>query len=103
MAESPSHRFGQILGEVLEAAILPVLEKFAKDHKLYLDKHGARACRNGTTCTWLDSNGNTHGLDFVLERGGTPEKISVRYNNGDSINGTFKDKETAVAFLKTYE
>jgi hypothetical protein len=28
----------------------------------------------GQECTWVDLNGNAHDLDFVLERGGSPDK-----------------------------
>jgi len=72
MALSPAHRWGQIIGEVLEAAVTPMLERFASAHRLYLDKQGHRSCRKGRKCTWVDGNGNAHDLDFVLERGGTP-------------------------------
>ena len=75
MAASPAHQFGQIIGDVLEAAVLPMLERFAQEHRLYLDRKGSRACRSGKKCTWKDSNGNAHDLDFVLERGGTPETL----------------------------
>jgi hypothetical protein len=74
MAESPAHRFGQILGDILEAVVTPVLGEFAKKHELYLDKKGKRTCRAGQKLTWKDLNGNTHDLDFVLERGGTDGK-----------------------------
>ena len=77
MAQSPAHRFGQIVGEVLEAAVLPVLEAFARDHQLFLDRNGPRPCRSGKKCKWRDLNGNTHDLDFVLERGGTPQKVGT--------------------------
>ncbi|MEX2174665.1 MAG: hypothetical protein WD872_09910 [Pirellulaceae bacterium] len=77
MAQSPAHRFGQIIGEVLEAATLPVLQQFAREHGLYLDKKGDRPCRRGKKCSWLDLNGNAHDLDFVLERGGTPHRIGM--------------------------
>ena len=77
MAESPAHRFGQIIGEVLEAAVLPLLAEFAGKHGLYLDKQGDRPCRPGKRCTWLDLNENKHDLDFVLERGGTPQKLGI--------------------------
>lgn len=30
-------------------------------------------------------------------------EIEVRYNNGDSIHGNFKDKDAAVEFLKAYQ
>ncbi len=71
MGVSPSHRFGQILGEVLEKAVEPIVAAQAQKHHLYLDKRGPRACRKGTKLPWLDANGNTHDLDFVLERAGS--------------------------------
>jgi len=77
MAESPAHRFGQIIGEVLEAAIVPLLAEFAGKHGLYLDKQGERVCRPGKRCTWLDLNKNKHDLDFVLERGGSTDELGV--------------------------
>lgn len=77
MATAPAHRFGQIIGEVLEAAVTPLLEEFAEQHGLYLDKKGNRPCRTGKKCSWLDLNGNTHDLDYVLERGGTANKKGV--------------------------
>lgn len=77
MAESPAHRFGQIIGEVLEAAVVPLLAEFAEKHGLYLDKQGERPCRPGKRCTWLDLNKNKHDLDFVLERGGSEHKLGI--------------------------
>lgn len=74
MAQSPAHRFGQIIGDVLEAAVLPLLLQFAKEHGLYLDKKGKRLCRRGSKLTWTDLHKNTHDLDFVLERDGTDAK-----------------------------
>jgi hypothetical protein len=78
MAQSLAHRFGQIVGEVLEAAVVfPLLERFAKEQNLYLDRKGPRPCRKGRKCKWTDLNGNSHDLDFVLERGGTAEKAGM--------------------------
>lgn len=77
MAESPAHRFGQVIGEVLEAAVVPLLTDFAEKHGLYLDRQGDRPCRPGKRCTWLDLNKNKHDLDFVLERGGTEHKLGI--------------------------
>jgi hypothetical protein len=74
MAESPSHRFGQIIGEALEAGVLPLLATFARQHGLYLDKRGERACRKGAKVSWFDAQHNKHDLDFVLERGGSATK-----------------------------
>ncbi|MBI2927295.1 MAG: DNA methylase [Verrucomicrobia bacterium] len=75
MAASPAHRFGQIIGEVLEAAVEPLLSDFARKHGLYLDRHGPRPARPGNKVTWRDQHGNAHDLDFVLERGGGAEKL----------------------------
>lgn len=77
MALSPAHRWGQIVGEVLESAVLPVLRTFASEHGLYLDRKETRACRKGLKCTWIDGHGNAHDLDFVLERGGTPQSVGT--------------------------
>ncbi len=77
MALSPSHRFGQIIGEILEMSPESLLESFAKAHGLYLDKKGSRPCRSGKKCAWKDLYGNTHGLDYVLEKGGTPDKVGM--------------------------
>jgi hypothetical protein len=74
MAESPAHRFGQIIGDVLEAAVEPLLLKFANDHGLYLDKKGKRVCRSGAKVSWTDLYKNMHDLDFVLERDGADAK-----------------------------
>ena len=75
MAESLSHKFGQIIGDLLELAIYPHLQRFARKNKLYLDKNGEREARKGKKVTWLDINGNKHDLDFVLERGGKENVI----------------------------
>lgn len=75
MAVSHSHKFGQIIGDLLELAIQPHLEAFAKKHGLYLDKKGERPARKGKKVTWTDNNGNKHDLDFVIERGGSDSKI----------------------------
>jgi hypothetical protein len=77
MAESPAHTFGQIIGNVLEEAIGPALQRFADEHGLYLDKKGLRKAREGKKVTWTDLYGNAHDLDFVLERGGTEGTIGT--------------------------
>jgi hypothetical protein len=74
MASSPSHKFGQIIGDLLEDSIVSVLQEFADEHHLYLDKKGIRPARSGTKVTWVDADDNKHDLDFVLERGGSPTK-----------------------------
>lgn len=46
-------------------------------HGLYLDKKGPRVARPGKKLSWTDSLGNSHDLDYVLERGGTDAEIGV--------------------------
>ncbi len=77
MAESLSHKFGQIIGDLLELALEPHLQKFAKNHKLYLDKKGVRKGRTGKKVSWFDGNDNKHDLDFVLERGATDDTVGI--------------------------
>ena len=77
MAVSPAHRWGQIVGGALEAAVLPLLTRFAQENGLCLDRNGERPCRRGAKCTWVDLNGNAHDLDFVLERGGGPDVLGA--------------------------
>ena len=77
MAEAPGHRLGQIIGETLERSIDPVLSEFAEKHGLYLDKAGNRAARPGKKVSWVDGLGNSHDLDYVLERGGSDDKLGV--------------------------
>lgn len=77
MAISPAHKFGQIIGDVLEAAIAPSLEKFSEQHGLYLDRKGRRPTRTGTKVSWVDIYGNRHDLDFVLERGGGADRVGT--------------------------
>jgi hypothetical protein len=77
MAESLAHTFGQIIGNVLEDAIEPALQKFADERGLYLDRKGPREAREGRKVTWTDLYGNAHDLDFVLERGGTDKVLGT--------------------------
>lgn len=77
MAKSPGHKFGQIIGDLLEAAISPLLQRFATDTGLFLDRKGPRSCRRGKRVRWEDHYGNSHDLDFVLERHGSPTKMGI--------------------------
>ena len=75
MAESPSHRFGQIIGNLLEDIAKPILTEFCQKHKYYLDSQGNRgAARGGKKVTWVDKFGNSHDLDFVIEKNGTKKQ-----------------------------
>jgi len=77
VAEAAGHKFGQFIGEYCESAIEPLLQEFAENHGLFLDRKGARPARSGKELRWVDSYGNGHDLDYVLERGGTPEKVGT--------------------------
>lgn len=74
MANSPSHRFGQIIGDFLEEIMAPQLQLFCDERGLYLDKKGARGqARDGKKVSWIDKYGNSHDLDFVIEKGGSKD------------------------------
>ena len=76
MAQSPAHRFGQIIGDLLEAALFEPLQKVADDHALYLDyKHLRPARGDKRKVTWTDHKGNKHDLDYVLELGGNERTL----------------------------
>lgn len=76
MAQSPTHKFGQIIGELLEKVLIPPLSEVADRHGLFLDYKHARAARNNRKkVQWTDSKGNTHDLDYVLEYGGSETTI----------------------------
>lgn len=74
MARSPTHKFGQIIGDLIEEMVRQPLEEIAAKHKLYLDqKHSRPARNNRKKVAWTDHKGNEHDLDFVLEHNGTEE------------------------------
>jgi hypothetical protein len=76
MAQSPAHRFGQLIGELLESVVLPQLDEFCRGEGLYLDSQARRrAARRGKKVTWEDHYGNVHDLDFVIERDGSNNEI----------------------------
>ncbi len=78
MAESPSHRFGQIIGDILESAVHPILDAVATDLGLYLDTKGERKARGSRRkVAWIDGQGNTHDLDYVFESGGDSDRIGA--------------------------
>jgi hypothetical protein len=71
MAQSFAHKWGQLIGNLLQLSLQEVLQEIADKHGLYLDYQRAREARSGKKVTWLDRHGNRHDLDYVLERGGT--------------------------------
>ncbi|HTQ40214.1 MAG TPA: hypothetical protein VMJ32_14400 [Pirellulales bacterium] len=78
MAHSPSHRFGQIIGDALETAIRPILQAAATELGMYLDAKGERKVRGSKRkVAWMDGKGNSHDLDYVFEAGGNDEVIGL--------------------------
>ena len=80
MALSPSHKFGQQLGKLLEDIVLydilkPRLQQFAQVKNYYLDWQQSRPARSCKKVTWEDKYGNKHDLDFVIEVDGTDNKL----------------------------
>lgn len=76
MAQSPSHKFGQIIGDILELVLEKDLKKVCEERNLYLDIVGkSRAARPGKKISWYDNFGNKHDLDVVIERNATESKI----------------------------
>lgn len=77
MAQSFAHKWGQIIGHLIELTLRDLLEEIATKHKLFLDYHRDRAARPGRKVSWKDRYGNTHDLDYVLERGGTENSLGL--------------------------
>lgn len=75
MATSPSHAWGQVIGNIIEASVRSILRDVALELGLYLDSKGLRAARSGMAVSWTDRYGNSHDLDYVIERGGSEESI----------------------------
>jgi len=72
MAQSPAHKFGQMIGNLLEDIMKPVLQDFCYRKNLYLDTKGKRdGVRKGSKVTWTDRYNNSHDLDFVIEKEGS--------------------------------
>ncbi|GGF56971.1 hypothetical protein GCM10011519_33650 [Marmoricola endophyticus] len=60
----------------MEQSVEPLLQAVAEEHGLYLDTIGPRPARDGKRLvTWENDSGGKNNLDFVLERGGTPENF----------------------------
>lgn len=75
MALSPPHKFGQIIGNLLEEIIQPILQEYCDEKGLYLDFGGRkREARKTKNIIWTDAYGNEHDLDFVIEKDGSDLK-----------------------------
>lgn len=77
MANSPSHILGEIIGNFFEDVMKSPISKLCRKHKLYLDTVGLRPARTTKKISWIDINGSSHDLDYVIERNGTSNKIGT--------------------------
>ena len=75
MAVSVAHRVGELIGDFFEEAIVTYLAAFIENEAgYYLDyKHPRRARNNEAILKGVDSEGNEHRLDIVIEKDGTEE------------------------------
>ena len=76
MPVSPSHKLGQKIGDHFESAVKPLLLEIAEEGSFYLDfQHPRKARGNRKKVGWQDLHGNTHFLDYVIEEGGTEDRL----------------------------
>lgn len=77
MAVSPAHVLGELIGVFFEDTMKTPIAGFSKTKGLYFDTEGFRKARKTKKVTWTDVNGNCHDLDYVIERGGSDDRIGV--------------------------
>ena len=77
MANSESHKVGEFIGTFFELAMKGPIKEFCDKNKLYFDSYGYRKARGKDKITWVDIKGSRHDLDYVIEEGGTEEKIGT--------------------------
>lgn len=78
MAQSPSHKLGELIGTCLEDMIVEYLRPIVKNKGFYLDyKHPRPARANAREVIGVDNRGNQHKLDIVIEKGGTESRFGI--------------------------
>lgn len=79
MAESNAHKFGQIIGNLIEEIVEPVLTKFSRPRGYYLDKKGKRGkARRGKKVTW-NTNMTIHTIwTMSSKKGELPMRLGGR-------------------------
>ena len=112
MAKAPAHKLGQIIGDELEAVVRSPLRKTAEEFGLYFDYEHPRQSRNGKRkVAWVDSYGNAHDLDYVLEEDGSEEasgrprafiEIAWRSYTKHSRNKTQEIQGAVLPLAETY-
>lgn len=77
MADSPSHKLGEYIGDFFEDSIVKYLSaQIPKDY--YLDYRHERIARNGgKEVIGIDKDGNKHKLDIVIERNGSEREKGI--------------------------
>lgn len=72
MAISDSHRLGQLIGIMLERAMKPKLQSVLGPTHFLDSVSTCRTARGSRKkVKWVDAQGNSHDLDFVIEQNGT--------------------------------
>ncbi|MBW4512994.1 MAG: hypothetical protein KME64_41905 [Scytonematopsis contorta HA4267-MV1] len=66
MAESFSHKWGQIVGNLIQEFVVEIFQQFASEHGLYLDYQRKRKARKSKKVSWQDRYGNFHDLDYFV-------------------------------------
>lgn len=75
---SSGHKLGQLIGDWLEEFfVLPLLNQVAETLQLFLDSRFIQRDARGEKIVWKDEDGNSVDYDFVLELGGTLEKLGL--------------------------
>ncbi|MDZ8187980.1 MAG: hypothetical protein RMX96_24405 [Nostoc sp. ChiSLP02] len=77
MAQSFSHKWGQIIGNLIQELIRETLQQIADEHGFYLDYQRKRKVRISKKVSWQDRYGNFHDLDYVMERGGNEDTLGL--------------------------
>ncbi len=54
MATAYGHKWGQIIGNLVESSIREILQEIAERYELYLDFKRKRAARKGLKVAWQD-------------------------------------------------
>jgi len=73
---SPGHKLGQMIGNFFEELFADELMELCNKHGCYCDCRGPRPAVRGTSrkVTWVDKYNDKHDLDYVIEKGGAPNK-----------------------------
>jgi hypothetical protein len=74
---SASHTLGQLIGNFFQDFFLSSLQQLADQHGMYCDRQEPRPGVRGSRkrVSWKDHRGTSHDLDYVIERGGSQDKL----------------------------